>query len=900
MWLWTPGGLLTLLASGAFAVLATVVWRRREGTTTLWLALVLLATGIWSLAYTLELASPTAAERHTWGDLKYVGICALPPAWVAFVAVYTGGPAWLRRRTMLLLGVEPLLVLALLSNTRTHDLIRYYPGGPTSDVSVAGDLFWPHSIYTYLLLWGATMVLVVRLSRISPLYRRLSVVLVLSFALPFVVNVLYNVGIPLFGTIDLTPFAFLISGLILVWGVLRYRLVRLQPIGRSQVFMTIRDLVVTLDPMNRVIDANPAASAAFGLPAGKLIGRELELLLPVSGQLIIGSRDGTPIRETINGRRYDVHASPLTNRNGQPLGTLVMAHDVTDRVVADQALARSTAEFVAAFEFAPVGMAVVGFDRRILNANQSLSEISGYDVDQLTDMTLDDLTDLRDAPAEAEQLAEVAAGRIDEYRTELRLIRADGARRWVSFSAARIGPAGTGTGTQAVLHVEDITDRKGYESGLVYLADHDPLTGLANRRRFREDLEHYLTLATRANVNGALVLLDLDNFKDINDTFGHPTGDGLLCAIADVFRSRVRQSDVIARLGGDEFAILLWAVDVDGATTAAHEVLDAVRDIRFNRAGQRVRTTASAGLVMLDGTGGHTADEVTSNADLAMYAAKDGGRDGLVVFEPAGTAAAQSRARFHWTDQIHRALDDNLFTLLTQPILDLASGQITGCELLLRMRQGDHLVAPEEFLGIAERHGLAAAIDTHVVRIGTDLAARYRQPPGFRWEINISASSLGDPDLPAVIEHELAAKHLAPESFVFEITETAAITNVTRALAFAGRVSDLGCGFALDDFGAGYGSFYYLKHLPCDYLKIDGEFIRDLRTNRTNQIIVQALVSAARGLRKQTIAEYVTDQRTLKLVRDYGVDHAQGYYVGRPAEPSTSFPMTFALPGIGD
>ncbi|HEY8717641.1 diguanylate cyclase domain-containing protein, partial [Pengzhenrongella sp.] len=402
---------------------------------------------------------------------------------------------------------------------------------------------------------------------------------------------------------------------------------------------------------------------------------------------------------------------------GEVTGVRGTMQDVTSLRRAEVALAQSTAQFVAAFEYAPVGMAVIGLDRTILSANRALGEITGYDVGQLTSMRLDTLMDPRDAQAGADPLTDVVAGRLDEHRSELRLIRADGARRWVSISAARIGAAGTGT--QAVLHVEDITDRKGYESGLVYLADHDPLTGLANRRRFREDLEHYLTLATRAKVNGALLLLDLDNFKDINDTFGHPTGDGLLCAIADVFRSRVRQSDVIARLGGDEFAILLWAVDVSAATTAALQVLDAVRDVRFDLAGQRVRTTASAGLVMLDGTGGRTADEVISNADLTMYAAKDRGRDGLVVFEPQGVAAAQSRARFHWTDQIHRALDEGLFTLLTQPILDLKSGQITGCELLLRMRQGDHLVAPEEFLGIAERHGLAAAIDTHVVRIGT-------------------------------------------------------------------------------------------------------------------------------------------------------------------------------------
>ncbi|MGV8968711.1 MAG: EAL domain-containing protein [Cellulomonas sp.] len=893
-WQWSSGGLLTVLAAGAFGVLATLVWRRRVGTATLWLGLVLLATGIWSLAYTLELVSPTAPARHLWGDLKYVGICALPPAWVAFTLVYTGADTRLRRRILPLLAVEPLLVLALLSNAQTRDLIRYYPGGPTSDLAVGGILFWPHSIYTYLLLWGATTFLVVRLVRISPVYRVLSVVLVLSFALPFVLNVLFNAGIEPFDMVDLTPFAFLLSGLVLVWGVLRYGLVRLQPVGRSEVFMTIRDLVITLDPLGYVIDANPAAAAVLELPADQIIGRQLDSLIPGATLPSASGGDegagGSPRRRVvINNRRYETENFRLSDRHHRPLGTLVMARDITDREFAEQALARSTAEFVAAFEYAPEGMALIGSDRRILNANRALSEISGYPVGDLLALTLEEFLDEPESSVEAEGLAETIAGHRDESRCELTIVRADGARRWVSVSAARIGAQGSVN--HAVLHVEDITDRKGYERRLLHLANHDPLTGLANRRRFREDLERYLTLANRARVGGALILLDLDHFKDINDTLGHPAGDALLSATADALRGRVREADLIARVGGDEFAVLLWAVDLSEATVLAEEVLETVRSAGVDHDGKRVRTTVSAGLVMLDGAGTVTADEVISNADLAMYEAKEHGRDRLVVYEPAGPAAAQSRARFHWTEQIRRALDEDRFMLLSQPILDLASGHVTGCELLLRMRLGEELIEPDEFLEIADRHGLAVAIDRRVVRLGTDLAARYRQPPGFRWEINISAASLGDATLFEVIETELAAKDLAPQSLVFEITETAAITNVARAREFAARVSGLGCGFALDDFGAGYGSFYYLKHLPCDYLKIDGEFIRDLQTNQTNQVIVQALVSAARGLRKQTIAEYVTDRNTLNLVRAYGVDHAQGYFVGRPSDPATSFPM---------
>jgi EAL domain-containing protein (putative c-di-GMP-specific phosphodiesterase class I) len=292
---------------------------------------------------------------------------------------------------------------------------------------------------------------------------------------------------------------------------------------------------------------------------------------------------------------------------------------------------------------------------------------------------------------------------------------------------------------------------------------------------------------------------------------------------------------------------------------------------------------------MLDQSAGSTADEVLANADLAMYAVKEGGGDGLLIYDASGPAAALSRAKFIWIDRVRQALEEDRFTLLAQPILDLAHDEVRGCELLLRMQDGDGLVEPEQFLGIAERHGLASAVDAHVVRNAIALAARLDRGPDFRWEINVSGASLDDRALVAVIETQLELHDVPPASLVFEITETAAIKNMSQAQAFATRVTDLGCGFALDDFGAGYGGFYYLKYLPLDYLKIDGEFIRELLTNRTNRVIVQAMVAVARPLGKQTIAEYVLDEDTLDLLRELHVDHAQGYHIGTPADPVELF-----------
>jgi diguanylate cyclase (GGDEF)-like protein/PAS domain S-box-containing protein len=548
-------------------------------------------------------------------------------------------------------------------------------------------------------------------------------------------------------------------------------------------------------------------------------------------------------------------------------------------------LARSSAQFTAAFERAPVGMALVGLDRTIQRANDALCDLTGYTSSQLVGMPLATL--LEGSEAELELFAGLAAGRTNQYRCELRLVRADGAPTWASLSVARVH---NDEGEDYVaFHIEDISDRKGYEGRLQYLADHDPLTGLLNRRRLNEELDHVLALDTRYEAGGALVLLDLDNFKYINDTLGHSTGDALLGVVTTAIRSQLRGSDLLARLGGDEFAMLLYAVDAAAATAIVTDLLRGVGEESLDCDGQRVRATASAGIALLDGSAGRTADEVLANADLAMYAAKEGGGNGLLVYDESGAAAALARAKLVWIDRVRQALEEDLFTLLAQPILDLARREVRGCELLLRMRDGAELVEPAHFLQVAERHGLAAAVDTHVVRKAIALAARFDRGPDFRWEVNISGASLADPSLPDVIAAEIRRHGVAPATLVFEITETAAITNMSEAQEFATRVTDLGCGFALDDFGAGYGGFYYLKHLPLDYLKIDGEFIHDLCHNPTNRIIVQAMVAAARPLGKQTIAEYVLDEKTADLLRELHVDHDQGFYVGAAQDPEGLF-----------
>jgi signal transduction histidine kinase len=329
-WRWTPAGVATLAATVVFVGLAAYVWRRRGGSTGAALALVLVAVLLWAGAYAAELGATELAAKRRWGDFKYVGICLLPPAWFAFAALFSGRGHWVNRRNLLLLAVEPLLVLALLANRATHDLIRWYPASAAGDLGAVarpGPLFWPHLAYSSLVLWVSLGLMVVALLRASSVYRKVSLILIASLVAPYVLNLLYNFDVGPFGRVDFTPFAFTASCLVLVWGLFRFRLLGISPVARGVVFETITDAVVVLDPLRRIVDANPAAERVLGVPLADATGRPLDEVLPEAAGLpeeLAVSRGGAT-------RRYELTGVPMPDREGAPLGWLVVLRDVTER-----------------------------------------------------------------------------------------------------------------------------------------------------------------------------------------------------------------------------------------------------------------------------------------------------------------------------------------------------------------------------------------------------------------------------------------------------------------------------------------------------------------------------------------------------------------------------------------
>jgi PAS domain S-box-containing protein len=334
-WRWSAAGWLMLGGAAFFAVAVGYVWRRRGDALAVSLLVMLLAGLEWSVAYALELSSADPATRQLWGDLKYVGICLLTPAWLAFVFHYTGRVKWPSRLVGALLVIEPLAVLLLLANDASHNLVRFYPadGRPVAE---AGPLFWVHLVYTDVLLWAGTAVFILASARLSRLYRRQSIIVFVSVLLPWAVNLLYNLDIGPFGQVDLSPFAFTLTAGVLVFGVFRFGLLDQRPLARSQIFETINDPVLVLDPWGRIIDANPAAARLVGRPAGKAVGRTAVELLPALGDRAAGQATASEL--TVADRTYDLVISSLPGRPGRRGGQLVVARDVSERRQAEQAL----------------------------------------------------------------------------------------------------------------------------------------------------------------------------------------------------------------------------------------------------------------------------------------------------------------------------------------------------------------------------------------------------------------------------------------------------------------------------------------------------------------------------------------------------------------------------------
>ncbi|HEX5592908.1 MAG TPA: EAL domain-containing protein [Solirubrobacterales bacterium] len=423
------------------------------------------------------------------------------------------------------------------------------------------------------------------------------------------------------------------------------------------------------------------------------------------------------------------------------------------------------------------------------------------------------------------------------------------------------------------------------ESELRFLADHDSLTGLLNRRRFRAELDQYVSFSARYGGRGAVMVIDIDGLKEVNDRLGHQAGDRLIRRVADVLRERVRATDLVARLSGDEFAVLMPQTDTAGALQLGEDLRAQVAE-GFSQSAEIAPASISVGITMFGGQGGTGSEAVLLAADQAMYRAKEEGRNRIMLFTAPGEAADSAQRAQTTSARIRDALTQDRLSLATQPIRSLADGGIERYELFLRMTgESGELLPAASFIEVAERSGMVQELDRWVVGRALEMMAeRERAGNPVSLHMNLSGASMTDLSVLEFIERRLDEGEADPARCTFEITQTARVEDYETAGAFADRLTEFGCEVAIDDYGAGFGPFAYLKKVPFDVIKIDGTFIREMAQNDADQLVVKAIVEIARGLGKRTIAEFVEDEETTTMLRGYGVDMAQGYHLGRPAD----------------
>lgn len=569
-----------------------------------------------------------------------------------------------------------------------------------------------------------------------------------------------------------------------------------------------------------------------------------------------------------------------------------------ERARAEQDLRHSEALYRATFENAAVGIAHLDPSGRYIQANPQLCKLLGYEESELQKMTFADVTAREEVTRDKEARERLLAGDIDNYYVEKRYLRKDGSTVWANLSVGAVRDAG-GHLERLVVVAEDVSAAHQLSEKLSYQARHDALTGLINRQEFEQRLAEFLEQVRLDQAEGALCYMDLDQFKLVNDTAGHVAGDEMLRQLAPRLRACIRSADTIARLGGDEFGVLLRGCGVGDAVHVAEKMREVIEDFQFAWERHSFRLGVSIGLVPLSGHTFATTTEVLQAADTVCYTAKDEGRNRVVVWDEADLDLYRRHGEMQWVPRLNQALDDGSLVLVAQPIVRLSEEVVEHgwFELLVRLREPDGDVPPGAFLPAAERYGLADKLDRKVIESAMEWLERWDGPPeSLRLSINLSGATVGERGFREFLTRRLAAAGPLARSLCFEITETAAISNLTNATRLIEQVRVHGCAFGLDDFGSGLSSFAYLQALPVDFLKIDGTFVRDVADDPVDRAIVRSINDVAKVMGMETIAEFVESEEIVRILREIGVDYAQGFWTGRPAEMDSV--LTSGVPNL--
>ena len=564
---------------------------------------------------------------------------------------------------------------------------------------------------------------------------------------------------------------------------------------------------------------------------------------------------------------------------------LVLRRAIADDLQRERKRAQVTLESIAD------GVITTDVHGNILYLNPAAEQLTHWSGEQAAGTPLAALFSLLDENARRESatlIEHILSGQFKTGAVHCKLIqRLDGSTVAVSLVGSPILSDGLISGAVLVLH--DLTQERQYIANLSWHAAHDPLTGLVNRSEFEYRLEQLLEQPATQGVERVLMFLDLDQFKLINDNHGHAAGDALLRHLCTVLPQGLREGDTLARMGGDEFGILLRDCPQESVQGIAEGLRSAVENLHFVWKGQTLVITVSIGVVLI-GAAPISQEDALRAADLACYMAKEKGRNRIQLYHPNDLELSLRSGEMAWIQRLHRALEENRFCLYAQEIAPLGGDDdpVRHIEILLRLRdESGNIVVPDRFIPAAERFGLMTTLDRWVVRTVFKLIAECRSDeqrvaPRVLCAINLSGASIGDTAFLGYLKEQFSLHSIAPQTICFEITETTAIADLGSAIVFINELKALGCQFSLDDFCAGMSSFAYLKHLPVDFLKIDGSFVKDMLDNAVNRSMVEVINHIGHVMGKRTIAEYVETPLIEGVLQEMGVDFAQGYLIGRP------------------
>jgi diguanylate cyclase (GGDEF)-like protein/PAS domain S-box-containing protein len=532
-------------------------------------------------------------------------------------------------------------------------------------------------------------------------------------------------------------------------------------------------------------------------------------------------------------------------------------------------------------ENAPDCMVIVNANAEIETVNRQLQEMTGYTVKELIGQPVEVLIPKRfkDHKQKRDEYIANPHMRFMGEGKNLFVQRKNGTEFPAEIS---LSPMKTEDNLIISVVIRDITERKHVEEQLIHQANHDLLTGLVNRREFERRAERLLSTGNKDE--HALCFMDLDQFKVVNDTCGHTAGDELLRQLGSLLQNTIRHRDTLARMGGDEFGVLMEHCSLNGAHRVAITLQKAIQDYQFIWEGHNFRVGVSIGLVAITNTS-HSLTDLLKQADAACYMAKDKGRNRIHVYHPDDTEIAHRHGEIQWVSRLNQALEEDRFCLYAQAIVPLDGSTDIHYELLIRMFDEDGAVIPPgAFLPAAERYGLISKIDRWVVKNALSSIATnptFHENLNF-CSINLSGQSIIDNDFLDFVVTQLNESGIDGKKICFEITETAAISNLNSAIKFISTLKELGCQFALDDFGSGLSSFGYLKNLPVDFLKIDGIFVKDIIDDPIDRAMVKSINEIGQVMGMPTIAEFVENNEIKGMLKEIGVNYAQGYGIDKP------------------